>query len=85
MRANSGQYDVLRKVVREHTGERLYRGDMNGRLDALRKRMNRNGEMLDEFVNYVNLENLTATLAVVGCVTRSDRDQEFVKNHVSEG
>ncbi|MPC61135.1 hypothetical protein E2C01_055199 [Portunus trituberculatus] len=38
-------------------------GDMNAYVGILSEQLNRNGEMLDEFVNEVDLENLNKTLA----------------------
>ena len=82
-RENSGKYSLLKKIVREHTGERMIvMGDMNAHIGMLGERMNRNGEMLCEFTNEVNFENLNETLAE-GRVTWSAGNQESVIDYVS--
>ena len=61
-RENRRKYDILKRVVREHGGERvLVMGDMNAHAGILRERVNRKGEMLEEFVDEMELENLNVT------------------------
>ncbi|MPC62955.1 hypothetical protein E2C01_057046 [Portunus trituberculatus] len=48
---------------------------MNAHIGLLDERMNRNGEMLEEFVNEMELENLNVTLAE-GQVTWNAREHE---------
>lgn len=74
MREKRGKYDVLRKVVRV-CHKVIVVGDMNGHVGVLGERMHRNGELVDEFVDKIDLENLNVTLAG-GRVTRSAGDQE---------
>lgn len=82
VRENRGKYNILRKVVREHAGERvIVMGDMNAHTGMLGERINRNGEMLAEFVSEMNLENLNETLAE-GRVTWSARNQESAIDYV---
>ena len=50
-------------------------GDMNAHLGMLGEPMNQNGEMLAEFIDEMNLDNLNETLAE-GHVTWSARNQE---------
>ena len=76
VRENTEKYAIIRKVVREHRQERvIVMGDMNAHIGILGERMNRNGEMLVEFADETDLENLNETLAE-GRVTWSARDQE---------
>ncbi|XP_050718462.1 uncharacterized protein LOC126999703 [Eriocheir sinensis] len=56
-------------------------GDMNAHTGMLGERINRNGEMLAEFVSEMNLENLNETLAE-GRVTWSARNQESAIDYV---
>ncbi|XP_063861825.1 uncharacterized protein LOC135101590 [Scylla paramamosain] len=75
-RENRRKYDILKKVVREHGEERvLIMGDMNAHVGILGEQVNRNGKMLGEFVDELELENLNVTLAE-GRVTWSAREQE---------
>ena len=76
VRENTAKYAVVRKVMNEHRDERMIvMGDMNAHIGLLGERMNRNGEMLAEFVDEMNLENLNETLAE-GRVTWRARNQE---------
>ena len=76
IRENSRKYGLLKKIVREHARERvIVMGDMNAHTGVLGEQVNRNGEMLGEFVNEMGLENLNETLAE-GRVTWSARNQE---------
>ena len=64
VRENSRKYSLLKKIVREHARERvIIMGDMNAHIGILGEQVNRNGEMLNEFVNEMDLENLNETLA----------------------
>lgn len=64
VRKNRAKYDVLRKVVRQHAGEKVtVMGDMNGHRGVFGEKMYQNRELLDEFVHEINLENLHVTLA----------------------
>ena len=82
VRENRGKYEVMRKTVRDFSSEKvLIMGDMNGHVGVLGERMNRNGELLDEFVNEMNLENLNVTMAE-GRVTWSARDQVSAIDYV---
>ena len=81
-RENRDKYEILRKIVREHNREKvIIMGDMNGHIGMLGERMNRNGEMLDEFVDEMNLENLNMTIAE-GRVTWSARNNESAIDYV---
>ncbi|XP_045111428.1 uncharacterized protein LOC123504733 [Portunus trituberculatus] len=76
VRENSRKYSVLKKIARDYAGERvIVMGDMNAHVGMLGEQMSRNGEMLDELVNEMNLENLNETLAE-GRVTWCARNQE---------
>ena len=73
---NGRKYSVLKKIARDYTGEKMIvMGDMNAHVGMLGEQMNRNGMMLDEFVNELSLENLNETLAE-GHVTWCARNQE---------
>ncbi|XP_045120039.1 uncharacterized protein LOC123509656 isoform X1 [Portunus trituberculatus] len=83
-RENRRKYDILKRVVREHGGERvLVMGDMNAHVGILGERVNRNGEMLGDFVDEMELENLNVTFAE-GRVTWSAREQESAIDCVGE-
>ena len=56
-------------------------GDMNAHLSMLGEPVNQNGEMLAEFIDKMNLENLNEMLAE-GRVTWSARNQESTINFV---
>ncbi len=76
----AGSMPVMETVMR--AGEKvIILGDFNAHVGLLNERLNRNGEMLDDFVNDMNLENLNVTLAE-GCVTWSARDQESAIDYV---
>ena len=64
VRDNSRKYGVLKKTLREHAMEKVVViGYMNAHVGVLGEQMNRNGKMLGEFVNEMELENLNETLA----------------------
>lgn len=50
-------------------------------MGVLSERMNRIGELLNEFVDEMNLENMNVRLTE-GRVTWSARDQEFIIDYV---
>ena len=82
VRENGMKYDVLRRLVRKYAGEKvMIMGDMNAHLGMLGERINRNGEILGEFVDELNLENLNETIAE-GRVTWSARNQESAIDYV---
>ena len=56
-------------------------GDMNAHVGILGERMNKNGEMLEEFTDEMGLENLNVTLAE-GRVTWSAREHESAIDYV---
>ena len=57
------KYNLHKKVVREHRKDSvIVMHDMNAHTGILGERMNRNGEMLEEFVDEMGLENLNAVL-----------------------
>ena len=81
-RENWMKLDAIRKVLRENAGERvMVMGDMNAHLGMLGEQMNGNGEMLADFIDEMNLENLNETLAE-GRVTWSARDQTSAIDYV---
>ena len=52
-RENSRKYDILKRIVREYQRERvIVMGDMNAHIGILGEQVNRNGEMLGEFVKF---------------------------------
>ena len=70
------------RFVGKYAGEKvMIMGDMNAHSGILGERMNRNGEMLAEFIDEMNLENLNQTLAD-GRVTWSARNQESAIDYV---
>ena len=81
-RENRNKYEILRKIVRDCAQEKIIiMGDMNGHIGLLGERINQNGELLDEFVDEMNLENLNVTLAE-GRVTWNARNQESAIDYV---
>ena len=82
VRENGMKYDVLRGLVRRFAGEKvMIMGDMNAHLGMLGERINRNGEMLAEFIDEMSLENLNETVAE-GRVTWNARNQESAIDYV---
>ena len=82
VRENGMKYDVLRRLVRRFAGEKvMIMGDMNAHLGMLGERINRNGEMLAEFIDEMSLENLNETVAE-GRVTWNARNQESAIDYV---
>ena len=82
VRENNRKYSILKKFVREYSGEKvMIMGDMNAHLGMLGEQMNQNGEMLAEFIDEMNLENLNETLAE-GRVTWNARDQMSAIDYV---
>lgn len=66
VRETRGKYGVMRKVVREYAGEKvIIMGDMNAHVGVLGKIMNLNGEMLDEFMDDLNLQGIRSLLLIV--------------------
>lgn len=75
-RENRMKYEMIRKVLVEHTPEKLMvMGNVNVHIRILGERMNQNSEMVNEFVYDMTLENLNETLAE-GRITWRAREQE---------
>lgn len=74
---------MMRRLVRGHAGEKvMVMGDMKGYAGVLGERMNTNGELLDEFVDEINLGNLNVKIAE-RCMTWSVWEHESAIDYVS--
>ncbi|KAG0725926.1 hypothetical protein GWK47_037610 [Chionoecetes opilio] len=83
-RENRMKYNILKKIFRDHAGECvMVMGDMNAHLGMLGERINQNGEMLAEFIDELELENLNETVAE-GRVTWNASNQESAIDCVGE-
>ena len=82
-RENKEKYKIINGIVKEYARERIIvMGDMNGHIGImLGERINKNGEMLLEFMDELNMENLNVTLAE-GRVTWCAREQESAIDYV---
>ena len=81
-RENSRKHSILKETVREYSGEKvMIMGDMNAHLGMLEEQMNQSDEMLADFIDEMNLENLNETLAE-GRVTWNARDQTSAIDYV---
>uniref|UniRef100_A0A0P4VRU1 Endonuclease/exonuclease/phosphatase domain-containing protein n=1 Tax=Scylla olivacea TaxID=85551 RepID=A0A0P4VRU1_SCYOL len=82
VKENSRKYCTL-KIARDYGGERvIVMGDMNAHIGILGEQMNRNGEMLDEFVSEMDVENLNETLAWCGRKQQSAIDYKLVNGRM---
>ncbi len=73
-RENREKYACIKKVLDEYSHEMIVViGDMNGHVGVLGEPVNKNGELLNEFVFENGLENLNVTMAE-GKVTWSNKE-----------
>ena len=62
-RDNARKYAIIKKVVQENMNEKvMVMGDMNGHIGILGEEVNENGQLLIEFTEEMNLENLNVTI-----------------------
>ncbi len=79
---NRVKYDAIRKVIRENVNEKvIVMGDMNGHIGILGEVVNSNGQMLLDFTEENDLENLNITIGE-GQVTWNAREARSAIDYV---
>jgi len=81
-RENREKYAFIKKVLDEYNNEMIVvMGDMNGHVGILGEPVNKNGELLNEFVFENELENLNVTMSE-GKVTWSSKENSSAIDYI---